>query len=162
MTVRRLVVVGAGITGLAAAFEWRRRRPDDEVVVLEAGNRIGGKLHRVQLAGHWYDTGPEAVLARVPEAVQLVERLGLADRLVAPATTQAAVVLPDGSGRVALGGVAHKPWRNKAADDSLPQGAQAVYDALFAEAHPTAENEFKLTLAKRTLASVLSEARAQA
>jgi oxygen-dependent protoporphyrinogen oxidase len=91
-----LVVVGAGITGLAAAFEWRRRRPDDEIVVLEAGDRIGGKLHRVQLAGHWYDTGPEAVLARVPEAVKLVEDLGLADRLVVPATTRASVVLPDG------------------------------------------------------------------
>ncbi|SFF41690.1 protoporphyrinogen oxidase [Blastococcus tunisiensis] len=93
---RRLVVVGAGITGLAAAFEWRRRRPDDEIVVLEAGTRIGGKLHRVELGGHWYDTGPEAVLARVPEAVRLIEDLGLADRLVAPATTQASVVLPDG------------------------------------------------------------------
>jgi oxygen-dependent protoporphyrinogen oxidase len=92
----RLVVVGAGITGLAAAFEWRRRRPDDEIVVLEAGDRIGGKLHRVELAGHWYDTGPEAMLARVPEAVALVEALGLGDRLVAPATTQASVVLPDG------------------------------------------------------------------
>jgi oxygen-dependent protoporphyrinogen oxidase len=92
----RLAVVGAGITGLAAAFEWRRRRPDDEIVVLEAGDRIGGKLHRVELAGHWYDTGPEAVLARVPEAVRLVEDLGLADRLVAPATTRASVVLPDG------------------------------------------------------------------
>jgi oxygen-dependent protoporphyrinogen oxidase len=92
----RLVVVGAGITGLAAAFEWRRRRPDDEIVVLEAGDRIGGKLHRVELAGHWYDTGPEAMLARVPEAVRLVEDLGLGDRLVAPATTQASVVLPDG------------------------------------------------------------------
>ncbi len=96
MSSRRLVVVGAGITGLAAAFEWRRRRPDDEIVVLEAGDRIGGKLHRVELAGHWYDTGPEAVLARVPEAVRLVEALGLGDRLVAPATTQASVVLPDG------------------------------------------------------------------
>jgi oxygen-dependent protoporphyrinogen oxidase len=93
---RRLVVVGAGITGLAAAYEWRRRRPDDEIVVLEAGDRIGGKLHRVELAGHWYDTGPEAVLARVPEAVRLIEDLGLGDRLVAPATTQASVVLPDG------------------------------------------------------------------
>jgi len=92
----RLVVVGAGITGLAAAFEWHRRRPDDEIVVVEAGDRIGGKLHRVELAGHWYDTGPEAVLARVPEAVGLVEALGLGDRLVAPATTQASVVLPDG------------------------------------------------------------------
>lgn len=96
MTGRRLVVVGAGITGLAAAFEWRRRHPGDEIVVLEAGDRIGGKLHRVELAGHWYDTGPEAVLARVPEAVDLVEALGLGDRLVAPATTQASVVLPDG------------------------------------------------------------------
>jgi oxygen-dependent protoporphyrinogen oxidase len=96
VSARRLVVVGAGITGLAAAFEWRRRRPDDEIVVLEAGDRIGGKLHRVRLAGHWYDTGPEAVLARVPEAVRLIEDLGLGDRLVAPATTQASVVLPDG------------------------------------------------------------------
>ncbi|MCF6506361.1 protoporphyrinogen oxidase [Blastococcus sp. MG754426] len=96
MSPRRLVVVGAGITGLAAAFEWRRRRPDDEIVVLEAGDRIGGKLHRIELAGHWYDTGPEAVLARVPEAVGLVEALGWGDRLVAPATTQAAVVLPEG------------------------------------------------------------------
>ena len=89
----RLVVVGAGITGLAAAFEWSRRRPDDEIVVLEAGDRIGGKLHRVELAGHWYDTGAEAMLARVPEAVRLVEQLGLADRLVSPATLQASVVL---------------------------------------------------------------------
>ena len=92
-----LVVVGAGITGLAAAFEWRRRRPDDEIVVLEAGDRIGGKLHRVELAGHWYDTGAEAVLARVPEAVRAGRgRSGSATALVAPATTQASVVLPDG------------------------------------------------------------------
>jgi protoporphyrinogen/coproporphyrinogen III oxidase len=93
---RRLVVVGAGITGLTAAFEWHRSRPDDEVVVLEASGRIGGKLDRVQLAGQWYDTGPEAMLARVPEALELVEALGLADQLVAPSTTQAAIVLPDG------------------------------------------------------------------
>ena len=73
----------------------------------------------------------------------------------------AAIVQPDGSGRVALGGVAHKPWRVEQADAQLPQGAQAVYDALFADAHPTPENAFKLTLAKRTLASVLTEARAQ-
>ncbi|MFX0568893.1 xanthine dehydrogenase family protein subunit M [Kosakonia cowanii] len=72
----------------------------------------------------------------------------------------AAIVHPDGSGRVAIGGVAHKPWRLAEADAALPLGAQAVYDKLFATAQPTAENAFKLTLAKRTLASVLSEARA--
>ncbi|MBS0970758.1 MULTISPECIES: FAD binding domain-containing protein [Yersiniaceae] len=72
----------------------------------------------------------------------------------------AAVVQQDGSGRVALGGVAHKPWRSDAADAALKQGAQAVYDRLFANAQPTHENEFKLVLAKRMLASVLTEARA--
>lgn len=71
----------------------------------------------------------------------------------------AAVVQKDGSGRVALGGVAHKPWRLEEADAQLPNGSQSVYDRLFASAHPTSENEFKLLLAKRTLASVLTEAR---
>src|SRR4051812_49942667 len=78
----RLVVVGAGITGLTAAWEWRRTHPDDEVVLLEAGSRIGGKLDRVDLAGRWYDTGPEAVLARGPEAVPLIGALGLAQQLL--------------------------------------------------------------------------------
>jgi oxygen-dependent protoporphyrinogen oxidase len=123
----RLVVVGAGITGLAAAFEWRRRRPDDEIVVLEAGNRVGGKLHRIRLAGHWYDTGPEAVLARVPEAVELVEALGFGDRLVAPATTQASVVLPDGRRPLPAGTVLGVP---ASADDVAgflsPEGVARV------------------------------------
>ena len=92
----RLVVVGGGITGLTAAWEWHRTHPDDEVVVLEAGPRIGGKLDRVDLAGRWYDTGPEAVLARVPEAVELIKALGLAEQLVPAQTTQASVVLPEG------------------------------------------------------------------
>ncbi|MGV7091348.1 FAD binding domain-containing protein [Siccibacter turicensis] len=73
----------------------------------------------------------------------------------------AAVVQPDGSGRVAMGGVAHQPWRRDDADAQLTQGAQAVYDRLFADAQPTDENAFKLTLAKRTLASVLAEAGGQ-
>ncbi|TFV53173.1 protoporphyrinogen oxidase [Blastococcus sp. TF02A-35] len=127
MTTRRLVVVGAGITGLAAAFEWRRRRPDDEIVVLEAGDRIGGKLHRIQLAGHWYDTGPEAMLARVPEAVGLVEALGLGERLVAPATTQASVVLPEGRFPLPAGTVLGVPASADGLDGFLsPDGVARV------------------------------------
>ena len=71
----------------------------------------------------------------------------------------AAVILPDKSGRVALGGVAHKPWRLEDADKEMIHGAQPVCDRLFASAQPTAENKYKITLAKRTLASVLAEAR---
>jgi len=71
-----------------------------------------------------------------------------------------AIVQSDGTGRLALGGVAHKPWRVEAAESELPRGAKAVAAKLFAEAQPTRENEFKLTLAERTLAAVLAEARA--
>ncbi|HJX42473.1 MAG TPA: NAD(P)-binding protein, partial [Geodermatophilus sp.] len=92
----RLVVVGAGITGLTAAFAWSRERPGDEVVVVEAGGRTGGKVDRVDLAGTWFDTGPEAALAVVPEVLELVGELGLAGRVVRPATTRASIVLPDG------------------------------------------------------------------
>ncbi len=71
----------------------------------------------------------------------------------------AAVLQPDGKGRVAVGGVAHKPWRVAAAEAEMPRGAKAVASALFAGARPTEENAFKLPLVERTLASVMSEAK---
>ncbi|PZQ10446.1 MAG: molybdopterin dehydrogenase [Rhodanobacter denitrificans] len=74
----------------------------------------------------------------------------------------AAVVQRDGSGRVALGGVAPRPWRVEAADAELPRGAGAVSERLLAGARPTADNAFKLTLVERTLAAVLAEAGAGA
>ena len=71
----------------------------------------------------------------------------------------AAVVLPDGTGRVALGGVAHKPWRMPGADDSLARGGKAVAAQLLAGAKTTQENAFKITLVQRTIESVLAEAK---
>src|SRR5204863_9832150 len=71
----------------------------------------------------------------------------------------AAIVQPDGTGRVALGGVAHKPWRVEAAEAELPRGAEAVAAKLLAGAQPTADNAFKLPLAERTLAAVLASTR---
>jgi xanthine dehydrogenase YagS FAD-binding subunit len=72
----------------------------------------------------------------------------------------AAVIQPDGTGRVALGGVAHKPWRMPAADAAMAKGAKAVARRLLAEAKPTAQNAFKVTLVERTLAAVIAQARA--
>jgi xanthine dehydrogenase YagS FAD-binding subunit len=71
----------------------------------------------------------------------------------------AAIVQHDGSGRVALGGVAQRPWRVEAAEAEMPRGAKAVAARLLAGAKPTRENAFKLQLAERTLAAVLAEAR---
>ena len=71
----------------------------------------------------------------------------------------AAIVQPDGSGRVALGGVAHKPWRVEAAEAELPGGAKPAMAAILDGNKPTHDNAFKVTLAERALASVLLEAR---
>jgi xanthine dehydrogenase YagS FAD-binding subunit len=70
-----------------------------------------------------------------------------------------AIVQRDGTGRVALGGVAHRPWRVEAAEAEMPRGAKAVTEKLLAGARPTHENAFKLPLVERTLAAVLAEAR---
>ena len=71
-----------------------------------------------------------------------------------------AIVQKDGSGRVAVGGIAPKPWRVEAAEADMPRGAKAVAAGLLAGARPTHDNQFKLTLVERTLGAVLAEARA--
>src|SRR3954464_13651800 len=58
----------------------------------------------------------------------------------------AAVMQRDGSGRVAFGGVAHKPWRVEQAEADLPRGAKGVAAKLFADAKPSNDNAFKLPL----------------
>ncbi|TCU37946.1 FAD binding domain-containing protein [Rhizobium azibense] len=70
-----------------------------------------------------------------------------------------AVIQSDGTGRVAVGGVAHKPWRVEAAEAQLPKGARAVAGVLLADARPTEQNRFKVDLVARTLAAVISQAR---
>ena len=73
----------------------------------------------------------------------------------------AAVILPNGTGRLALGGVAPQPWRVAAADEALPEGAAAVARPLLAGARPTDDNAYKVILAQRTIAAVLAEAQAK-
>lgn len=70
-----------------------------------------------------------------------------------------AIVQPDGTGRVALGGVGHKPWRVEAAEADLPRGAKAVSAGLLAGAKTSHENAYKLPLVERTLAGVLAQAK---
>ncbi len=71
----------------------------------------------------------------------------------------AAVIQRDGTGRVAIGGIAHKPWRVEAAERQLPQGAKAVAARLLTGAKPTQDNSFKVPLVERTIAATIAEAR---
>lgn len=72
----------------------------------------------------------------------------------------ASVIQKDGSGRVALGGVAHRPWRVEAAEAALPRGAKAISEGLLSGARTTTQNGFKLTLAERAIGAALAQARA--
>lgn len=84
------------------------------------------------------------------------DRASYAFALVSVAT----ILHKDGSGRVALGGMAHKPWRVEAAESALPQGARSVSELLLAGAKTTSQNAFKLTLAERALGAAIAEAKA--
>ncbi|WP_326700627.1 protoporphyrinogen oxidase [Streptomyces sp. NBC_01754] len=84
-----VVVVGGGIAGLAAAH--RLLATGLRVTVLEATERLGGKLMTGEVAGARVDLGAESMLARRPEAVGLATAAGLGDRLQPPATATASV-----------------------------------------------------------------------
>src|SRR5215472_19346338 len=84
-----VVVVGGGITGLAAAFSLR-----DEpvrVTVLEGSPRLGGKLSASEVAGVPMDEGAEALLARRPEGIELISATGLGDLLVPAGVASSAI-----------------------------------------------------------------------
>jgi oxygen-dependent protoporphyrinogen oxidase len=88
----RVVVVGGGITGLAAAHALGEALPADvEVLVLEGSPAVGGKLRLGEVAGLVVDLGAEAMLNRRPEAVDLARRVGLGDDLVHPEPVGSAI-----------------------------------------------------------------------
>jgi oxygen-dependent protoporphyrinogen oxidase len=84
----RVVVVGGGIAGLSAA--WFLRGLAD-VIVLEASPQIGGKLGSAEVGGLTVETGAESVLARRPEALDLIRAVGLGGDVVHPETSSAGV-----------------------------------------------------------------------
>lgn len=97
----RVAVVGGGISGLAAAYRLRvLLGPDAEIVLIEGSRRLGGALRTVELAGLVLDVGAEAFLVRRPEALSLVEELGLRGHLTHP--TSAAPTVRAGGRTVAL------------------------------------------------------------
>ncbi len=75
--MRRVVIIGGGITGLSAAWALRQSPHPPEIVLLEAGERLGGCIHTEHFNGFLMEHGPDVFLARKPEAVQLCKALGL-------------------------------------------------------------------------------------
>lgn len=80
----RIVVIGGGISGLAAAYRLTTRLPQAEVVLLEQDARLGGKIVTEQRDGFLIEGGPEALLTAKPVASALCAELGLGPGLNGP------------------------------------------------------------------------------
>jgi protoporphyrinogen/coproporphyrinogen III oxidase len=89
-----VIIVGAGITGLAAAFELTKQNVP--VTVLEASARAGGLIHTDHVDGFTIERGPDSLLAQKPAGIQLCEELGLGPGLISTTPPRGAFVLRDG------------------------------------------------------------------
>src|SRR5688572_8910720 len=89
-----VAVVGAGVSGLSAAYELRKRKRS--VVVLERELRAGGIIVTERIGEFLVDAGPDALLVQKPAAVALCNELGLGDRLFPTKLPRTAFVLRGG------------------------------------------------------------------
>ena len=88
-----VVVIGGGISGLAAAWRLCRERHDLDITVLESSSLVGGKLRVGEIEGMAFDEGAESVLATRTEAVDLIREIGLGADLVHPALSAPSLVI---------------------------------------------------------------------
>jgi oxygen-dependent protoporphyrinogen oxidase len=79
-----IAIVGGGITGLAAAHRLEQLSPDADVVLVEAGSRLGGKLLTERVTGFVIEAAPDAFLSSKPRGLGLSLELGLRERLQGP------------------------------------------------------------------------------
>lgn len=119
------LIVGAGITGLTAAYELHRRgiRP----VVFEAGPRPGGLILTTHVDGCTIEAGPDSILASKPAAMELVRALGLEAQVQQVRTPGAFVLRGDRLFRLPSPSLLGIPqtWRALAGYDLLPWPARA-------------------------------------
>ncbi|MFL6240112.1 MAG: protoporphyrinogen oxidase [Actinomycetes bacterium] len=83
-----VAIVGGGIAGLAAAYALSDR---ERLLLLDAAPEVGGKLRVSAFGDTWVDEGAEQVLVRTPEALDLIQAVGLAADVVHPQTSSASV-----------------------------------------------------------------------
>ncbi|MGN7387165.1 protoporphyrinogen oxidase [Sporosarcina sp. SAFN-015] len=96
---KKVVIVGGGITGLSAAFYMQKKAREEnlpiEVILIEATNRLGGKIQTVRRDGFVIERGPDSFLIRKKSMDTFAQDLGIGEELVRNATGQAYILVND-------------------------------------------------------------------
>ncbi|MER2131191.1 MAG: protoporphyrinogen oxidase [Carnobacterium inhibens] len=83
---KRIAVIGGGITGLVTAYRIKQQIIKEnlpfELIVLESSLKVGGKIQTIKVGENYFDLGAESIDIRYPEAMELINELGLSDQLV--------------------------------------------------------------------------------
>ncbi|MBT2639960.1 protoporphyrinogen oxidase [Bacillus sp. ISL-39] len=86
MEEKKVIVVGGGITGLAAAYylqkEAREKQLSIKVELIEASERLGGVISTEKRDGFVIERGPDSIIARKKSAMRLIEEVGLKDKII--------------------------------------------------------------------------------
>jgi protoporphyrinogen/coproporphyrinogen III oxidase len=80
-----VIVLGAGLSGLATAFRLQQSRPDADILVLEPRSRPGGTIYTERAESFMVEHGPNGFLDSNPATIELCRDIGLAGALVAAA-----------------------------------------------------------------------------
>jgi oxygen-dependent protoporphyrinogen oxidase len=80
--MNRIVIIGGGISGLAAAHRILELNQAAHVTILEASNRLGGTIHTEHRGGFLLERGPDSFISEKPQAIALAKRLGLESQLI--------------------------------------------------------------------------------
>ncbi len=94
---QRVVIIGGGITGLAAAYYLQKQVKENkqsiEIQLIEASHRLGGKIQTVKKDGYVIERGPDSFLTRKISATKLVEEVGLKEELISNPIGKSYVVI---------------------------------------------------------------------
>ncbi|MBP2076635.1 protoporphyrinogen oxidase [Oceanobacillus polygoni] len=97
MERKKIAIVGGGITGLSAAYYLQKQIKASqlavEVQLVEASDRLGGRIHTIKKDGFTIERGPDSLLARKPEAMGLAKELGLEEEIVYNGTGQSYILV---------------------------------------------------------------------
>lgn len=151
--------MAVALRALDAIVETVRPDGSSRVIPITDFYRLPGNTPHIENSLERGELITAVTLPRPPGGVHVYHKVRDRASYAFALISVAAIVQEDGAGRVALGGVAHKPWRVEAAEREMRSGAKAVAAGLFADASTTQDNAFKLLLVERTLASVLSDAK---